>query len=220
MSRAGDRHEALDSADFAGPVGNATDKYGSGNPATRYLLSRFLREVDAAVRSIAPASILDVGCGEGIVTVRLAEVSRAPTTGVDLGDALRAEWQRRESERVSFLACSAYDLPFADDSFDCVCALEVLEHLERPSDGLAELARVARRTLLLSVPREPLWRISHILAGRDVRRLGNTPGHVNHWSVQSFRQLVSRYGNVERVRTPFPWIVVVARPSVRSSPDD
>jgi 2-polyprenyl-3-methyl-5-hydroxy-6-metoxy-1,4-benzoquinol methylase len=121
---------------------------------------------------------------------------------------MRAHWQAREGGLLSFAPASAYDLPFDDGSFDCVCALEVLEHLERPRDALAEMARVASRTLLVSVPREPLWRLSHVVAGRDVRALGNTPGHINHWSSRGFRQLVSSYGSVRAVARPFPWTIV------------
>jgi ubiquinone/menaquinone biosynthesis C-methylase UbiE len=152
-----------------------------------------------------------VGCGEGIVTERLAAVTGARTIGVDLGtDELTEHWRRREGGNVSFQPASAYDLPFDDGSFDCVCALEVLEHLERPRDALAELARVSRKSILLSVPREPVWRAVHLLALRDVRSLGNTPGHVNHWSSRDFERLVSGYGRVTRTRRPFPWTIVLA----------
>jgi 2-polyprenyl-3-methyl-5-hydroxy-6-metoxy-1,4-benzoquinol methylase len=204
-------HTAPDATDFVGPSGNATDKYGSRNPLTRRLLARFLREIDTCAAITAPTSVLDVGCGEGVVTERLAGIARAPTTGVDLGTAeLRETWRRREREGLAFEAGSAYDLRFDDDSVDLVCALEVLEHLERPQDALAELARVARRALLVSVPREPVWRAVHLLALKDVRSLGNTPGHVNHWSSAAFARLVSDYGRVTRVRQPFPWTVVLA----------
>ena len=156
-----------------------------------------------------PSSILDVGCGEGLVTQRLAQLTGVPTLGVDLGDdALRAHWGERMQGQLSFAPASAYELPFEAGSFDCVCALEVLEHLERPRDALTEAARVAGHTLLVSVPREPLWRVAHVLAGRDVRAFGNTPGHVNHWSTREIRALLSEYGSVRRVAQPFPWTIV------------
>ena len=66
----------------------------------------------------------------------------------------------------------------------------MLEHLERPRDALAEMSRVAGRALLLSVPNEPGWRISHMLAGKNLRALGNTPGHINHWSKRAFAERV------------------------------
>jgi len=148
------------------------------------------------------------------VTERIARLTGVTTVGVDLGvAALEAQWRQRTAALLSFDVASAYELPFEDGLFDCVCALEVLEHLERPGDALAELARVAGRFLVLSVPREPLWRIAHVLAGRDIRALGNTPGHINHWSARRFRQLVARYGRVRRLARPFPWtIITLERP--------
>jgi SAM-dependent methyltransferase len=206
-------------ADFVGPIGNATPKYEASNPALRRLLHRFLGRVDAAALNLAPTSVLDVGCGEGVVTERLAKLL-APTQvlGVDADEAhLSAEWRRRGSANLSFVPGSVYELSFADRSFDLVCAVEVLEHLERPRDALAEMSRVANRALLLSVPDEPAWRVSHMLAGRNIRAFGNTPGHINHWSKRAFADLVSNYGRLETVDGVFPWTLVVARVSPAGS---
>ncbi len=158
---------------------------------------------------LRPSSLLDVGCGEGLVTERLARLTGVPTVGVDLGDeTMREHWESRAGGLLTFASASAYELPFDDGSFDCVAALEVLEHLERPRDALAEMARVAARYLLASVPREPLWRVSHLAAGRDLAALGNTPGHINHWSSRAFIRLVAGYGTVRTVARPFPWTIV------------
>jgi 2-polyprenyl-3-methyl-5-hydroxy-6-metoxy-1,4-benzoquinol methylase len=197
--------------EFLGPIGNATAKYQASNPVVRHLLNRFLLRVDEAAASLEPTSVLDVGCGEGVVTERLAHrLAPAKVLGVDADVAhLKAQWDSRRATNISFAAGSAYNLPFADRSFDLVCCIEVLEHLERPRDALAEMSRVAERALLLSVPNEPGWRISHLLAGRDVRKLGDTPGHINHWSKRTFAELVSDYGRLEKVESVFPWTLAV-----------
>jgi len=198
--------------DFLGPIGNATAKYEVSNPVVRHLLNRFLRRVDEAAARLEPSSVLDVGCGEGVVTERLAQ-RLAPTKvlGVDADQThLKTEWDARSASNVSFATGSAYDLRFADGSFDVVCCIEVLEHLERPRDALAEMSRVAGRALLLSVPNEPGWRISHLLAGRNIREFGDTPGHINHWSKRAFARLVSDYGRLERLESVFPWTLAVA----------
>jgi len=200
-------------ADLQGPAGNTYDKYGTRNPLARLVVSRFLRAAEAAVRGAAGASVLDVGCGEGVVTERLAQ-RLAPTEvlGVDADEArLKDEWENRSAPNLSFATGSAYDLPFEDGSFDLVCAIEVLEHLERPVEGLAELARVSSRHLVLSVPREPLWRGLNVLSARYVSSLGNTPGHVNHWSRRAFVDFAGAAGTVRRVRTPLPWTLVTVR---------
>jgi ubiquinone/menaquinone biosynthesis C-methylase UbiE len=197
--------------DFVGPIGNASTKYKAWNPVTRVLLDRFLRVIDETAEGIAPARVLDVGCGEGVVTERLARrLPDATIVGVDADDArLRAEWESRRLDNLSFTTGSTYDLPFDDCGFDLVCAFEVLEHLKRPPDALTEMARVSGGSLLLSVPREPHWRLSHMLAGRNLRRFGDTPSHINHWSRSSFARLVSECGHDVRVRTSFPWTVAV-----------
>jgi 2-polyprenyl-3-methyl-5-hydroxy-6-metoxy-1,4-benzoquinol methylase len=196
--------------DFLGPIGNASAKYEASNPVVRHLLNRFLRRVDEAAANLRPTSVLDVGCGEGIVTERLAHnLAPAKVLGVDAESHLQDEWQARSAPNLSFATGSAYDLPFEDGSFDLVCCMEVLEHLERPRDALAEMSRVASRALLLSVPNEPGWRISHLLAGRNVRALGNTPGHINHWSKGAFDDLVSDYARSDATAV-FPWTLVVA----------
>lgn len=196
--------------DFLGPIGNATPKYEAPNPIVRLLLKRFLDRVERAAVSFDARSVLDVGCGEGVVTERLAQrLAPAHVLGVDADDArLTEEWRARTASNLSFQTGSAYDLPFAEGSFDLVCALEVLEHLERPRDALAEMTRIASKALLLSVPNEPGWRISHVFAGRNVRSLGNSPGHINHWSRRSFLTLVSELGTA-RAEGVFPWTLAV-----------
>jgi hypothetical protein len=73
------------------------------------------------------------------------------------------------------------------------------------------MARVAKRWLLVSVPREPLWRGLNMARLAYLKDLGNTPGHINHWSKRSFVAMLSRYGTVEEVRSPFPWTMVLVR---------
>jgi 2-polyprenyl-3-methyl-5-hydroxy-6-metoxy-1,4-benzoquinol methylase len=205
--------EARTLADLQGPAGNTFDKYGTRNPLARALVARFLASVDAAVEEVRPASVLDAGCGEGFVTERISRrLPRAQVVGLDVEDeGLAAEWRGRATDKLTFRPGSAYELPFADGSFELVCALEVLEHLERPAKGLAELARVASRALLLSVPREPLWRALNVISLRYVRDLGNTPGHVNHWSRGDFVRFASQAGEVTAVRAPLPWTIVTVR---------
>jgi ubiquinone/menaquinone biosynthesis C-methylase UbiE len=196
--------------DLQGPAGNTYDKYETRNPIARHLVGRFLRELDAQVRWSGAASVLDVGCGEGIGTVRMAKVlPEARVVGLDVAHpGLLEEWKTRQHERIEFIAGSAYDLPFADDSFDLVSAIEVFEHLERPEQALGEMARVSRRGVLLSVPWEPVWRGVNMAAGRYLKSYGNTPGHINHWTRRQFVALAGTAGEVVAVRRPFPWTMV------------
>ena len=205
-------------ADLQGPAGNTYDKYGTRNPVARLLVGRFLAAVEESVAELRPGSLLDVGCGEGVVTERLARA--LPTTrvvGVDVADpGLLDEWERRRAPNLGFAPGSAYSLPYGENEFEVVSAFEVLEHLERPGEALAELVRVASRALVLSVPREPWWRVTNALSGRYVRALGNTPGHVNHWTRDGFRRFAGGGGEVRRVRSPYPWTVVTVERAAES----
>ena len=195
------------------PTGNTFDKYGSQNPVVRRLMSNFHGTLDELWQRAAPSSVLDVGCGEGVLTAEWAErLGDGRIVGIDLDDPkLRAEWAKRERPNLEFRAEEATRLSFADDEFDLAAAIEVLEHVPEPEATIAEMARVARSHLLVSVPREPLWRGLNVARGAYWRDLGNTPGHVNHWSKRGFVSLLSRYGAVEEARSPFPWTMLLVR---------
>ncbi len=80
-----------------------------------------------------------------------------------------------------------------------------------PEQVVAEMARVASRYLLVSVPHEPLWRVLNVARGAYVTDLGNTPGHINHWSKRAFVAMLSRHGEVIEARSPFPWTMLLVR---------
>jgi ubiquinone/menaquinone biosynthesis C-methylase UbiE len=195
------------------PTGNTYDKYGSTNRVVRRLMAGFDGALDELWAQAAPESALDVGCGEGVLTERFAKrLGSGQVVGADLDDAkLRAEWDKRARPNLEFRALAGEDLPFADGEFDMACAIEVLEHVPDPERTLAEMVRVARRHVLVSVPREPLWRMLNMLRGAYVRQLGNTPGHVNHWSKPAFCDFANEHGQIAAVRSPFPWTMLLVR---------
>ena len=195
------------------PTGNTYDKYGSSNRVVRRLMAGFDSALDELWDEAAPNSALDVGCGEGVLTERFAErLGAGRVAGVDLEDPkLRAEWDSRTRPNLEFRAYDGGDLPFRRNDFDVACAIEVLEHVPDPERTLAEMVRVARRHVLVSVPREPLWRALNMLRGSYVRQWGNTPGHVNHWSKPAFLDFVNSHGRIAAVRSPFPWTMVLVR---------
>jgi 2-polyprenyl-3-methyl-5-hydroxy-6-metoxy-1,4-benzoquinol methylase len=195
-------------------TGNTYDKYGSTNPVVRRLMRGFERTLDELWAKASPRSVLDVGCGEGVLTQQWATRLRdGRVVGIDLEDpALQAEWAARTAANLEYRVMKAERLPFADGEFELAAAIEVLEHVPDPDHTVSEMARVARGGhLLVSVPREPLWRALNLARGAYVRELGNTPGHLNHWSRRGFVSLLSRHGVVAEVRSPFPWTMLLVR---------
>ena len=197
------------------PTGNTYDKYGSTNPVVRRLMSNFESTLEDLWRQAGPASILDVGCGEGVLTEQWADqLGSGRIVGIDLDDPkLKSEWEKRQRANLEYRVEDATNLSFADGEFDMATAIEVLEHVPDPERTVAEMARVAKRWVLVSVPREPLWRSLNMARGAYLKDLGNTPGHINHWSKRSFVSMLSRHGTVEEVRSPFPWTMVLVRVS-------
>ena len=197
------------------PTGNTYDKYESTNPIEQRMMRGFFGALDSMLDQAAtqqiPQRILEIGVGEGIVTQRVVE--RFPTAsvlGLDLpDDDLARHWT---SEELTCLFGDAAKLPFPDDSFDLVLAIEVFEHLSDVEGALRELRRVCGGSLVASVPFEPIWRIGNMARGRYLRDLGNTPGHINHWTNRGFAKLVARQFEVKRTANPMPWTMVLGTP--------
>src|SRR3954453_18258532 len=88
--------------------------------------------------------ILDVGCGAGFLANHLGALGH-DVTGLDLSDDALAVAARHDGRHtVHYQRGDALNLPFANASFDVVCAMDFLEHLEKPERAIAEAARVLR----------------------------------------------------------------------------
>jgi SAM-dependent methyltransferase len=166
------------------------------------------------ITALAPTSVLDAGCGEGFVARRLLSAMPDLTlTGCDVSrDAI--EIAARANPAAEFVSGSVLELPFPDNSFDVVGCFEVLEHLEGelPRQGLAELARVARRALVVSVPREPFFCLANVARGKNlaVRPPGSDPDHKQFWTQGAFARLVSEQMKLRKLDSSFPWTICVA----------
>jgi 2-polyprenyl-6-hydroxyphenyl methylase/3-demethylubiquinone-9 3-methyltransferase len=89
-----------------------------------------------------PCRVLDVGCGAGFLSNDVALRGR-DVTGIDVAaDALAVARAHDASGRVRYVEGDALALPFEDGSFDAVCAMDLLEHLQSPERAIAEASRV------------------------------------------------------------------------------
>ncbi|HET6603625.1 MAG TPA: class I SAM-dependent methyltransferase [Xanthomonadaceae bacterium] len=196
--------------------GEFTGKYTDSGRAGRWLVDRFFTAVGDLVRAArvpAGARVLEAGCGAGYSTQRIRAMLPDATDllACEIESAHASAAQAR-NPAVAVTQASIYAAPHPDRSFDLVLLLEVLEHLHDPHACLRELHRISRGRVIVSTPREPLWRALNLCRGKYWRDLGNTPGHVRHWSTRALIGEVSGLFEVEAVRTPVPWTMLLLRP--------
>lgn len=200
------------------PAGNVTDKYGTQNPVYREMMRNFCDSAKELVDQTGCRNIHEVGCGEGHLTRLLAGPERNIRAS-DFSSQIIDKARRLtppESGNIDFHIRSIYDLQ-EEDAAELLLCCEVLEHLEDPEKAVQILSGLARPYLLTSVPREPLWRILNVLRCKYVRQGGNTPGHLNHWSKNSFVRLLSRHFDIVTLKSPLPWTMVLCKAKVNSS---
>ena len=194
-------------------IGNQVDKSQLRNPISRRMVAGFDSALLRLIGGIqpAPTSVHEVGCGEGRLTRKLRDHLGIEVRASDFSERLIIENQSRNEAHIQYVVRSVYDLDASDRAELIVCC-EVLEHLERPADALAALRALRGGTYLFSVPCEPLWRVLNLARGKYLAALGNTPGHLNHWSRRGFLNFLAASGfRPDSSAQPLPWTMVRGR---------
>jgi 2-polyprenyl-3-methyl-5-hydroxy-6-metoxy-1,4-benzoquinol methylase len=197
-------------------AGNVYDKYATRNPVERRLVGAFLDDVRELAVSTGAAEGHEVGCGEGELSLMLAHEG-VRMRGSDVSAEVIEEARRRAAAAgldVPYRPAPIDSLEPATDAAELIVCCEVLEHLHDPDRALDTLAGLARPWLLVSVPREPLWRVLNLARFKYVGELGNTPGHLGHWSRRGFLDLLRSKVEIVDVRTPVPWTMALCRAGV------
>ncbi len=183
------------------------------NPVVRALMARLFRAVARPLAAFEPTSMLDAGCGEGHALDELGAAIPERYVGIDANATCVAYCKERYPQR-SFQTSSVLELPFANEEFDVVLCMEVLEHLDKPTQAIRELARVAKKGIVLSVPFEPIFQLGNGVRGKYPSTFGNHPEHVQHWGRRSFPRWLASTGVLTdiTVQTAGTWLVAKARP--------
>lgn len=195
--------------------GNHYDKYHTKNPIARALMNGFLGAFDELTGMCEVDTSYEVGCGEGELSLRLAERG-LQVRGCDLETDTVAEANSNASERgftePPFATRSLFDLTQVDASAELVLCCEVLEHVDDPAAAVDLLAHLGASRVLVSVPREPIWRALNMARGKYLKDLGNTPGHIQHWGTAGFVRLLESRFEILELRTPLPWSMALCQP--------
>ncbi|MBK5232560.1 MAG: class I SAM-dependent methyltransferase [Thermoleophilia bacterium] len=138
------------------------DQYDESLPP--HVVEHYLAKRIAFVKELMPeGSVLDVGCGTGVVASRLADQGYT-VTGVDPSGGM-LEHLRATDPRIEAVQGSATALPFEDGKFDLTMCVAVMHHIATPEavhESLIEMVRVAKPGGLVLVwdhnPRNPYWK--------------------------------------------------------------
>jgi len=199
---------AADSA-ASTPKNEDAQKYETNNPIARWILKNFFARFYDLLRAIHFTTIYEAGCGNGYVTEFIKrKYPDARISAMDFDEGKIAVAKSRV-EGVDFSVGNIYETRQQENAFDLVVSTEVLEHLENPGAALQELVRISKRYIIISTPNEPIWRMTNMARLKYVGALGNTPGHINHWSKGALCALAEKFCAVRRVKTPFPFTILL-----------
>jgi SAM-dependent methyltransferase len=191
-------------------AGQDARKYSTTNPVVQRLIARWAFRLQAEIAALAPpgSTLADIGVGEGLALARIR-----PEGAHVVGVEYRADKIRCAREQIDGLRAVVGDagmLPLRDGAVPLTTCIEVLEHLTDPEPAVAELARVAKRGCVISVPWEPWFRMGNFARGKNLSRLGNDPEHLQFFTRSRLETLLSRHFAAVRVRPVFPWLVAIA----------
>lgn len=157
-----------------------------------YVVARYQLILDLIDKGIKGKKILDIGCGDGVLSYSFAKKG-LKVTGIDNSEkAIKfAEEKCKTLKNLDFLIGSACELPFANRSFDYIVCSEIIEHLKHPEKMLSEIKRVwsQKGEVIITTPvkftEKPLDKM-----------------HYREYSKEELRELLERYfKNIEIIKS-------------------
>lgn len=106
--------------------------------------------LSALIGHFGHESVLDIGSGTGRALLYLKARHPLRAVGIEPVGALRKKGHDKGLRTQELVDGDALSLPFADDTFDVVCAFAVLHHIREHGKAVAEMCRVARRGVFIS----------------------------------------------------------------------
>jgi ubiquinone/menaquinone biosynthesis C-methylase UbiE len=152
--------------------------------------------------------VLDIGCGRGLTSLLLSQLSSRQVYGIDID---MAKLRKRYSKSFEAIGCDIdllgprKHLPFRDNAFPIIVAGEVIEHVDDPSSFLSEIARVAKQnaTFYLTTPNAKTLTRRFDKFIKDTRpppepsplkNRRHPMAHAKEYSLKELTNLLSRHG--------------------------
>jgi SAM-dependent methyltransferase len=183
-------------------------KYLTRNSLKRKLIENFISELLLYVTSLKPRTLVDVGCGEGVISHYVNKRNpRATLIGVDVSSQALSIARELTRGSANLILADACHLPLR--RADTVMAVELLEHLPNPKVAVDEMARVADH-MLITVPHTALFRLVNLLSLKNVRNLGDDPDHKGAYNQKKLKGLLASL-EVLTLKKVGVWLLALAR---------
>jgi ubiquinone/menaquinone biosynthesis C-methylase UbiE len=202
--------------EIVGP--DARKKYYSANPLKNRLLLNFIKRIFETIGEPGHGArtMLEIGCGDGIAGYLIKKKFKdIDYLGADIKKLdLMIASQILKGEKLVLL--DGRKLPFKENGFEVVICLEVLEHVPDWEGLLKESLRVAKNQVIFSVPLYPYYQLSNFVFGKNLKRFGEHPDHINQFRINQLKSRVDRLlGSLEgkpkikefSLVTSFPWCI-------------
>ncbi len=203
----------------SGNIGNFYNKYETKNIIEKIIIDNYYKNLLNICNQNDIKNFIDLGCGEG---KWLYEFSKKgfDCVGMDHSqEALELAKKNINLEKIRLFQCNLYDEDFPEvinsvinkTNIKNIFFLEVLEHLQNPEKVLSNLKKVSFEKMIITVPNEPLWRFLNCCRLKYLKNLGNTPGHINHFSNKRLNDLLKKFFTIVKVKLPLPFLMYLIR---------
>lgn len=163
----------------------------------KLLKNRLQKNLLNEIKYLNLESALDCGCAEGDLVKFFKKNKVAKRLeGIDISDKA-IDQARIKNPHLIIKKGDVYDIPGKAGEFDLIVCSQVFEHLKYPRRALKEMARVAKKYILISVMNESIFRFGK---------------HEKHWKSDEFKKFVNAKGlKIVSQKSPFPWTIILLK---------
>jgi len=159
------------------------------------------------MKMIKDGNILDIGCGKPssfmVDGSFLIFIDRKESVGIDINDL--------KTKDFKFIKANVLNLPFQNESFDNIVAMEILEHIEEVDRALSEIKRVLKKdgVFIMSTPDNSiLWKVIWFLWSNSLGKMWQHK-HLVEYKRKEWLNVVSRHFKVIKIKKHFFFDIIL-----------